>query len=139
MVQGRPEEEGVMRDLLFRDATKNKSYVVKRPRRGVREAELSFRRAAFREGLSLLRVRLKTGRSHQIRVQFASRGLPLCGDRKYGSPDRDCPLALWSAALRFPHPLSGEILSRELPPPAIRPWTLFADLLFPADAEPGES
>ena len=139
VVRGEAPAEGTLRDLLYRDAARNKSYVVDRMRKGVRGAELSFRRAAFRKGLSLLRVRLKTGRSHQIRVQFASRGLPLCGDRKYGSPDRDCPLALWSAALRFPHPLSGEILSRELPPPAIRPWTMFADLLFPADAESGET
>ena len=91
----------------------------------MREAELRYERRAFREGLSLLRIQLKTGRSHQIRVQFASRGMPLVGDGKYGSAWRDRGLALWSAVLRFPHPVTGELLRRELPPPADWPWSLF--------------
>ena len=128
VAEGEPPENGTLRDLLYRDAAKNKSYVVTRTRRGVREAELSYERLAFREGLSLLRVQLKTGRSHQIRVQFASRGFPLVGDKKYGSTVRDAGLALWSTRLSLPHPGSGETLSAELPPPEIRPWTLFSDL-----------
>ena len=129
VAEGETPVNGTLRDLLYRDAAKNKSYVVKRMRRGVREAELSYERLAFREGLSLLRVRLKTGRSHQIRVQFASRGFPLVGDIKYGSKVRDADLALWSTRLSLPHPGSGEILSSELPPPESWPWTLFSDLL----------
>ena len=129
VAEGETPVNGTLRDLLYRDAAKNKSYVVKRMRRGVREAELSYERLAFREGLSLLRVRLKTGRSHQIRVQFASRGFPLVGDKKYGSSVRDASLALWSTKLSLPHPGSGEILSSELPPPESWPWTLFSDLL----------
>ena len=129
VAEGETPVNGTLRDLLYRDAAKNKSYVVKRMRRGVREAELSYERLAFREGLSLLRVRLKTGRSHQIRVQFASRGFPLVGDKKYGSKVRDADLALWSTRLSLPHPWSGEILSSELPPPESWPWTLFSDLL----------
>lgn len=135
VVPGPAEEEDCLRDLLYRDAARNKSYVVQRMRRGVREAELSYRRAAQVEGLSLLRIQLKTGRSHQIRVQFSSRGMPLLGDRKYGSAYRDCALALWSARLSFPHPLSGEALARELPPPRLWPWTLFADILYTREAE----
>ena len=129
VAEGETPVNGTLRDLLYRDAAKNKSYVVKRMRRGVREAELSYERLAFREGLSLLRVRLKTGRSHQIRVQFASRGFPLVGDIKYGSKVRDADLALWSTRLSLPHPGSGETLCRELPPPESWPWTLFSDLL----------
>ncbi len=129
IVEGEAPPDGTLRDLLYRDAAKNKSYVVKRMRKGVREAELRYERLGFREGLSLLRVTLKTGRSHQIRVQFASRGFPLIGDRKYGSKYRDTGLALWSTKLSLPHPGSGEELSRELPLPAVWPWTLFADLI----------
>lgn len=128
VVQGQPGESGVLRDLLFRDAAKNKSFVVKRMRRGVREAELSYERIASREDWSLLRIVLKTGRSHQIRVQFASRGMPLVGDRKYGSPCRDCSLALWSASLAFPHPVTEEKISGKLPPPQTWPWNLFPEI-----------
>ena len=125
VVQGRPASEGELRDLLYRDAARNKSYVVQRMRKGVREAVLRYRVLETREGLSLVRIALATGRSHQIRVQFASRGMPLAGDKKYGSGYRDWPLALWAASLSFPHPLTGETVSRELPPPAELPWTLF--------------
>ena len=125
VVQGQPEPGGELRDLLYRDAAKNKSFVVKRMRKGVREALLSYRLLDTREGLSLLRVRLETGRSHQIRVQFASRGFPLAGDRKYGSALRDWDLALWSASLAFPHPVSREMLRFTLSPPKARPWDLF--------------
>ena len=125
LVQGQPEPGGELRDLLYRDAAKNKSFVVKRMRKGVREARLSYRLLDTREGLSLLRIYLETGRSHQIRVQFASRGFPLAGDRKYGSALRDWGLALWSASLAFPHPVSREILRFALLPPKARPWDLF--------------
>ena len=125
VLEGEAPEEGVLRDLLYRDAAKNKSFVVKRMRKGVREARLSYRLLDTREGLSLLRIYLETGRSHQIRVQFASRGFPLTGDRKYGSALRDWGLALWSASLAFPHPVSREILRFALLPPKARPWDLF--------------
>ena len=99
--------------------------MVKRPRRGVREAVLDYRVLAAREDCALVAVRLRTGRSHQIRVQFASRGMPLLGDARYGSRVRDCGIALWSYALAFPHPLSGEILRFTAPPLEIAPWTRF--------------
>ena len=126
VVQGRSEDRALLRDLLFRDAAKNKSYVVRRPRKGVREAELQYETLARSGELSLVRIRLKTGRTHQIRVQFASRGLPLAGDRKYGSSLRDCGLALWSEELRFLHPVTGEPLRFSAPPPQLFPWTVFA-------------
>lgn len=126
VVSGCPEEEsGTLRDLLFWDRVKNKSYVVKRMRRGVKEAELKYRVLGSREGVSLLEIRLVTGRSHQIRVQFASRGMPLLGDGKYGSGVKNCNLALWSNSLRFPHPVSGEAMRFTAPPPDVFPWTEF--------------
>ena len=125
VVQGAAEAEGSMRDLLYHDAAKNKTYVVKSLRRGVREGELSYQKLAQTEALSLVRIRLLTGRSHQIRIQFASRKLPLVGDRKYGSRYRDCPLALWSERLSFRHPVTGEILDYHISPPDAWPWNTF--------------
>ena len=101
---------GEMRDFLYHDAAKNKSYVVKRERRGVREAVLRYERLAAVNGKSLVRVELVTGRSHQIRVQFASRGFPLLGDRRYGGEAAEA-LALWCESLRFTHPKTGETMS----------------------------
>lgn len=107
-----PQPEGEWEDLLFRDSRKNKSYVVKRERKGVRRAKLAYTLvSAAGEGknaVSVLRIRLFTGRTHQIRVQCASRGLPLLGDGKYGAADNRKALALRCCRLRFLHPATGE-------------------------------
>lgn len=127
VLRGHPEaREGELTDLLFRDASKNKSYVVKRMRKGVREARLSYRVLAETEDLTLVRVRLHTGRTHQIRVQFSSRGLPLLGDIRYGSKDPRCTAALWSYRLALPHPRTGEKIDITQPPPHQYPWDLFS-------------
>ncbi len=125
IVQGTPPTAGEWRDLLFRDAKKNKSYVVKRQRKGVREAALRFETLETRGDFSLVRVALETGRSHQIRVQFASRGFPLAGDARYGSAYRDAPLALFACALSFPHPGDGRTLRFTAAPPETEPWNGF--------------
>ena len=102
MVHGAPPEAGDWTDLLFKDSSKNKVFVVKKERRGVKKARLEFIR--LREGEdSLVRIRLHTGRSHQIRVQFASRGYPLVGDHKYGARDNAAAPMLFSCCLTFPH------------------------------------
>lgn len=131
VVQGRPErDEDTLKDLLYHDSTTNKTYVVKRQRRGVKEAELRYRRlqtqSATEGEISLLRVELVTGRSHQIRVQFASRKLPLVGDSRYGSSYRSSGIALWCEQLSFPHPKSGEMMTFTCPPPDEWPWKLFS-------------
>ena len=95
-------------------------------RKGVREARLSYHVLAETEGLTLVRVRLHTGRTHQIRVQFSSRGLPLLGDIRYGSKDPNCTAALWSYRLALTHPVTGERLDVTQPPPGQYPWTLFS-------------
>ena len=98
-----PAQEGDMEDLLWKDPRKNKVYVVDRVRGGVRSAALSYRVLAVPSGdRTLVRVRLKTGRSHQIRVQFASRRCPLWGDHKYGARDNGKDPMLFSCALSFP-------------------------------------
>ena len=108
---GRPPAEGEMRDLLFRDSRKNKVFVVRRQRAGVKEAVLSYRVLSAGESTSLVRIRLHTGRSHQIRVQFASRGFPLFGDHKYGARDEKTAPMLYSCRIAFPW--KGESLSFE--------------------------
>ena len=102
LVHGTPPEAGDWQDLLWKDSQKNKVFVVKRERKGVKQARLEFTRLTAGEPY-LVRIRLHTGRSHQIRVQFASRGYPLAGDHKYGArDDSDTPM-LFSCALTFPH------------------------------------
>ena len=101
-VHGTPPEEGDWEDLLWKDSAKNKVFVVKRERRGVKKARLEFKRLTEGE-ISLVRIRLHTGRSHQIRVQFSSRGFPLVGDHKYGSRDEATAPMLFSCCLTFPY------------------------------------
>lgn len=131
VIHGTPElPQGVFADLLFRDATRNKTYVVKRQRRGVREAELEYTllETVDWQGspLSLVRVHLLTGRTHQVRVQFASRKLPLFGDGRYGARDGGGDLALWSTRLAFRHPSGTGEVDVSLLPPLQFPWTLFS-------------
>ena len=101
MVHGTPPEKGDWTDLLFKDSSKNKVFVVKKERKGVKKARLEFVRLTEADP-SLVRIRLHTGRSHQIRVQFASRGFPLVGDRKYGGKDDSPAPMLFSCRLSFP-------------------------------------
>ena len=114
-----------MTDLLGRDPVRRRTYVAAEPGKDVRPAELSYEVLGSREGLSLVRIRLHTGRTHQIRVQFASRGLPLLGDIRYGSKDPGCTAALWSYHLGFRHPVTGKPVDVTCPPPKAYPWDLF--------------
>lgn len=101
-VHGAPPESGDWEDFLFKDSRKNKVFVVKKERKGVKYARLEFTRLSTDE-TSLVRIRLHTGRSHQIRVQFASRGFPLLGDHKYGARDALSAPRLFSCRLTFPY------------------------------------
>lgn len=137
VVRGVPEKSaGFYEDLLFRDAAKNKSYVVQRMRKGVRQAKLCYRvLETVRDGdtdLTLVRVKLFTGRTHQIRVQFASRGTPLLGDIRYGSKDARCGVSLWSCMLGFSHPQNRRDMTFYHKPPDIFPWNLFKSYTAPS-------
>jgi len=114
MVHGTPPEAGDWEDLLWKDSRKNKVFVVKRMRHGVKKARLEFTRLTAGE-TSLVRIRLHTGRSHQIRVQFSSRGFPLVGDHKYGSRDKTTEPMLFSCRITFPYQ-GKEAAFEKLPP-----------------------
>ena len=112
VIKGAPESTtGTYQDLLFKDSSKNKVFVVKKERKGVKRAELNYELLETTKlgeaQISLVKIHLKTGRSHKIRVQFASRKMPLLGDGKYGSKFK-CDIALFSTAISFNHPITKE-------------------------------
>lgn len=127
-------ERGQLCDVLFFDRAAGKSFPVRQKadgsyRRGAKPARLFYevlQQADTPGGTrALLRVRLETGRTHQVRCQMAAQGTPLCGDGKYGGRDRGCRTALWAASLRFADPKTGKELSFCAPPPQSYPWELF--------------
>lgn len=128
VVHGHPAAQGSFHDLLWRDPRRKMTLVTDRMDKDVKEALLDYRTLAAAGALSLVSVRLHTGRTHQIRAQFAHHGFPLAGDRKYGLPEDDFHhIALWSHRLQFTHPETGEVMTFIAPPPDIRPWTMFSD------------
>ncbi len=130
IVLGTPKEpDGRLEDYLYHDRKKNKSYVVKSARKGVKLATLEYQTVGSAvvsdTSVTLLKIRLHTGRTHQIRVQFASRKLPLLGDVKYGGKRDDIKLSLWSYKISFNHPISGKRLEFRLLPSDTFPWNAF--------------
>ena len=131
VIHWRPRDtEGRMTDLLWRDPAERKTHVVKTPGKGVQEAILDYRVLGSRQGLSLVHIRLITGRTHQIRAQFSSRGLPLFGDKKYSRYPDDGDIALWSCRLAFVHPDTGASMQFFRQPPEEFPWSAFAEDAF---------
>lgn len=130
VINGVPlEPAATLKDFLFKDSRKNKSFVVKKMRKGVKEASLEYKLLGTHESkygeISLVRILLHTGRTHQIRVQFASRKMPLLGDGKYGSRDSNTDIALWSYRLAFKHPITNKMLDYAVNVPSDYPWNLF--------------
>lgn len=124
VVHGVPgEQTGTLRDLLGRDKARKMTFVAAEPAKGVQEAVLDYQVLTSAEEMSRVRIRLHTGRTHQIRVQFASRGLPLVGERKYSERNDPCEIALWSAKIGFTHPGTGKRMEFTKEPPAVWPWT----------------
>lgn len=129
VVSGVPEApSGELCDLLFKDSRANKSYVVRRRRTGVREARLLYEVLETVEldngKISLIKIKLITGRSHQIRVQFSHRKMPLLGDKKYGS-QFTCPIALFSYAITLQLPSGEQKCVSALPDRSAFPWNEF--------------
>ena len=132
VLEGVPAEtQAILEDMLYHDVKRNKSFVVDRKRNGVKHAKLFYRlleTAETEEGTrSLVRVRLYTGRTHQIRVQFASRGLPLVGDRRYGASKTEYGIALCSCHLSFAHPITGKPLSFDYYPQSLACFSELAE------------
>ena len=125
VLHGAPESDGgKLWDLLARDKARRMTMVVTREGKGVQPASLGYTVLRREGGLSRVRIKLETGRTHQIRVQFASRGLPLVGERKYSTLEDDCEIALWSYRLAFRHPATGAAMEFVLEPPEVYPWTV---------------
>lgn len=124
VVHGTPEEtSGELRDLLYRDKARRMTMVASEPGKGVQEAILRYQVLSNAENMSKVQIELLTGRTHQIRVQFASRNMPLVGERKYSTLEDPCTIALWSHRLGFQHPVTGEEMNFVKEPPAVFPWT----------------
>lgn len=124
VIEGKVSESGTFKDKLKKDEKTN----ITRVSEDGKEAELSYNLIGFVNNLSLVRISLKTGRSHQIRVQFASRKIPLYGDQKYNPNAVKDQIALFASKLEFKHPITKEVMSFELPLPERYPFTLFKAL-----------
>lgn len=125
VIHGCPDESsGTLRDLLGRDKARKMTYVAQAPAKGVQEAVLDYRVLHEASDMSRVQIRLHTGRTHQIRVQFASRAMPLVGERKYSERNDPCQIALWSYRISFTHPKTGERMEFTHLPPDIFPWTV---------------
>ena len=124
VVHGKPEENsGTLVDLLYRDKARRMTMVAETPAKGVQEAILDYRTINTSSDLSRVRIRLRTGRTHQIRVQFSSRGMPLVGERKYDTREDPCEIALWSYSIGFQHPRTSCPMTFSKEPPETYPWT----------------
>lgn len=125
VVHGRPEyDTGKFWDLLLRDKARKMTMIASGEGKGVQPASLRYWLLRHKDELSRVRIRLETGRTHQIRVQFASRGMPLVGERKYSTLEDDCEIALWSYRLGFRHPTTGDLVEFVHEPPEVYPWTV---------------
>ena len=125
VVHGCPEQrEGTLRDLLGRDKARKMTFVAQEPGKGVQEAVLDYEVQSVSDDFSRVRVTLRTGRTHQIRVQFASREMPLVGERKYSTLEDPCEIALWSHRIGFTHPGTGNQMVFTREPPEVWPWTM---------------
>lgn len=124
VIHGCPEaRQGTLADLLYRDKARRMTMVASEPAKGVQEAILDYEVLRTAGDISRVKVLLRTGRTHQIRVQFSSRGLPLVGERKYAEINDPCEIALWSHRIGFTHPATGKWMEFTHQPPQIYPWT----------------
>ena len=124
ITHGVPKDDvGELRDLLIRDKARKMTMVATEPAKGVQEAILDYSVINNADEMSRVKIQLRTGRTHQIRVQFSSRNMPLVGERKYCTLEDPCGIALWSHRIAFTHPGTGKRVEFSQEPPKIYPWT----------------
>ncbi len=118
--------KGVLEDYLLKNERTNTSKVVKEGTKNAKYAKLEYEVLKYNEeiNLSVLRIKLDTGRHHQIRLQLASRNHSICGDQKYGTRGRGKQISLWAYKLEFPHPITKQMMSFELEPKHIGSWKI---------------
>lgn len=121
--------KGTLEGFLLKDRRRNLVQMVEPGTRGAQKAKLQYKVMGMAEGCTLVRIRLETGRSHQIRVQMAALGHPLVGDQRYGPPSPGQQIALWAEYLNLIHPTTQERLEFRQPPPLVKPWSVFQDVL----------
>lgn len=126
VIEGSMEKKtGLLKDYLLKDNNKNVVKITEADVEGSKQAILEYEVLQERGNISLVKVDLKTGRPHQVRVQFSSRGCPLFGDVKYGAKNKADKIALWSYELGIAHPTTKEELKFKIAPPKEKPWNLF--------------
>ena len=124
VIHGCPgDPSGTLTDLLCRDKARRMTMVANESGKGVQEAILDYQVLNRTEEMARVKIRLRTGRTHQIRVQFSSRGWPLVGERKYATLEDPCEIALWSYKIGFFHPTTGQWVEFSQEPPNTYPWT----------------
>lgn len=124
VLHGCPEKKrGTLKDLLYRDKARRMTMVAQEPGKGVQEAILDYEVIDKAEDISRVKILLRTGRTHQIRVQFSSRGMPLVGERKYAVLEDPSEIALWSHKIGFTHPTKKQWMVFSKEPPVCYPWT----------------
>lgn len=124
VVHGKPTSDtGTLTDLLYRDKARRMTMVAQEPGKGVQEAILDYRVLGHSNEMTRVQIQLRTGRTHQIRVQFSSREMPLVGERKYATLEDPCEIALWSHKIGFTNPGTGEWVTFSKEPPLNYPWT----------------
>lgn len=126
VVHGIPDDaSGRFTDLLYRHKARKMTMIAKEPAKGVQEAVLDYKVIESHDEKTMVHVLLRTGRTHQIRVQFSSRGMPLLGERKYSTLNDPCEIALWSHKIGFQHPKNGKWMEFSKEPPECYPWDMF--------------
>lgn len=127
IVRGDPPQSGTLTHFLLKDERSNTTRAVEKGTPSAKEAVLDYRVLARKDGLSLCEIKLRTGRSHQIRVQFSSSGWPLWGDSRYGGGKPGEQIALWGRYLELEHPTQRIPMRFDCPAPVWEPWTRFAE------------